>query len=96
MVKNEAYVDAKYVLKNVLEHTSDTLIIAEVNKRLDKIKAIEEAALKPVEKEDVFIDLGNNENVSEELFDVEEEKDEEPLDSLKFETTAPADSLKQK
>lgn len=96
LVKNEAYVDAKYVLKNVLEHTSDTLIIAEVNKRLDKIKAIEEAALKPVEKEDVFIDLGNNENVNEELFDVEEEKDEEPLDSLKFETTAPADSLKQK
>lgn len=96
LIKNEAYVDAKYALKNVLEHTTDPKIIGEVNKRLDEIEAIEEAALKPVEKEEVFIDLGNDENVNEALFDVEEEEDEEPLDSLKFDTTAPADSLNQK
>ena len=43
-------VDAKYALKNVLEHSTDQKIIDEVNKRLAEIDAIEQAALKVVEK----------------------------------------------
>tara|TARA_B100000674_G_scaffold136965_1_gene106600 strand:- start:7551 stop:10796 length:3246 start_codon:yes stop_codon:yes gene_type:complete len=96
LIKNEALVDAKYALKNVLEHSSDQKIIDEVNKRLAEIKFIEEAALKVVEKEEVFIDLGDEENVSEELFNIEEEEDDEPLDTLNFESTTPTDSLNQK
>ena len=95
LIKNEALVDAKYALKNVLEHSTDQKIIDEVNKRLDEIDAIEQAALKVVEKEEVFIDIGDENNVNEELFNVEEEESQEPLDSLNFDTTNPSDSLKQ-
>ncbi|MBK21110.1 MAG: hypothetical protein CMP63_02160 [Flavobacteriales bacterium] len=95
LIKNEALVDAKYALKNVLEHSTDQKIIDEVNKRLAEIEAIEQAALKVVEKEEVFIDIGDENNVNEELFNVEEEESQEPLDSLNFDTTNPSDSLKQ-
>ena len=92
LIKQDALVDAKYALKNVLEHDTDPGIIAEVNKRLDSIEEIENAALKPVKEEEVYINLGQEGNANEDLFDVEEEEEEEPLDSLDFKVE-PLDSL---
>ena len=96
LIKNGSLVDAKYALKNVLEHSTDENIISDVNKRLDEIESIEQAALKSVEREEVFIDIGDNENINEELFNIEDEDEDEPLDSLNFDITNPADSLNQK
>ena len=96
LIKNEALVDAKYALKNVLEHSSDVEIIAEVNRRLDEIAAIEEAALKPQVKEEVIINIGGGDAENQDLFEVEEEVEEEQLDSLNFDSTLPTDSLNQK
>ena len=45
------------------------------------------------EEEEVIINIGNEDNVNENLYDIEEEEDEK-LDSLNF--TLPTDSLNQK
>lgn len=93
LIKNDALVDAKYALKNVLEHDKDPSIIEEVNRRLDEIDAIEKALHQPKEQEEVLIDIGNEENVPEELFEIEEEE-EEQLDSINLKIVEPVDSLK--
>lgn len=95
LIKNEALVDAKYALKNVLEHSKNQIIIEEVNKRLAKIEAIEQSKIKVIEKEEVFIDIGEEDSINEDLFNSEEEEVTEPLDSLNFDVLTPADSLNQ-
>lgn len=95
LIKNESLVDAKYALKNVLEHSTNQKIIEEVNKRLSEIEAIEESFVKVIEKEDVFIDIGDENSINEDLFNSEEEEEEEPLDSLSFDILTPTDSLNQ-
>jgi len=93
LIKNDALVDAKYALKNVLEHDKDSGIITEVNRRLDEIDEIERVRQQPKEQEEVIIDIGNEKNVNEQLFEIEEEEEDEPLDSLEFNLEQPLDSL---
>ena len=86
-------VDAKYALKNVLEHDKDSAIILEVNRRLEDINELERVRQQPKKQEEVIIDIGNEQNVSEQLFEIEEEDVDGPLDSLEFNVEQPADSL---
>jgi hypothetical protein len=96
LLKKDALVDAKYALKNVLEHDKDSTIIKEVNRRLEDIKEIERVRQQPKKQQEVIIDIGNEQNVSEQLLQIEEEEEDEPMDSLKFNVEQPADSLNKK
>lgn len=93
LLKKDALVDAKYALKNVLEHDKDSAIIVEVNRRLEDINELERVRQQPKKQEEVIIDIGNEQNVSEQLFEIEEEEVDGPLDSLEFNVEQPADSL---
>ena len=94
LIKQGDLVSAKYTFKSILEHYEGEELVAEVNKRLDEIEAIKNAALQLKEEEEVIINIGNEDNVNENLYDIEEEEEEEKIDSLNL--TLPTDSLKQK
>lgn len=97
-IKQDELVNAKFTLKSILENYEDPEIVGNVHQRLDKIAALEEAAIKPQVEEDVYIDIGDNQNAKDALFDDidEEEYEEEPLDSVQFNNIFPNDTLNKR
>jgi len=93
LIKQGDLVSAKYTFKSILEHYEGEELITEVNKRLDEIEAIKNAALLVKEEEEVIINIGNEDNVNKNLYDIEEEQ-EDNIDSLNI--ILPTDSVQQK
>lgn len=91
-VKEDDYFQAKITLNTVIENHDGEDIVNLAKKKLTELEELEKAAVIKVEKEEEGINIGGASDVNQDIFDVEEEEENESLDSLQMNNVAPADS----